>query len=333
MLLDASAGGAAGFEIPLVVTQPPTPVGRKMRLTPSPVHALAEERGIKVLHPTKPSDDDFLRELEALQPDLCVTAAYGGFLPRRFLGIPARGTVNIHPSLLPLYRGAAPVQRAVEAGDSATGVTVLSTVLKMDAGPVLWQQGHALDPSVKSPELMADLFRIGTQGLVDILPAVLAATQPATEQPADGATAAPKMDRTEARIDLRTAMSSGPGAGMPSGGCSVAQALHNRVRAFAEWPGTWLDMIVRRRPTRVKIVTTAWAESDDSVAPTGPKFVYGPQCVRERGGRLQLTCGDGSVLEVLELQLPGKKVTDAKSFWNGLQGGEVFVAQEGSYLG
>lgn len=140
MLLKASRrGDGGGFDVVRVVSNPPARVGRKKVLQSCPVQTLAESEGIPVMTPTTARDEGFLSEMEDLHPDLCITAAYGQFLPKRFLNIPRFGTLNVHPSLLPLYRGASPVQRCLEAGDSKTGVTVLFTVLKMDSGPIVRQ--------------------------------------------------------------------------------------------------------------------------------------------------------------------------------------------------
>lgn len=140
LLLEASRQGkGGGFDVVRAVSNPPARTGRKKVLQPSPVQALAERDSIPVMTPATARDEEFLAELEGLEPDLCITAAYGQFLPRRFLDIPKFGTLNVHPSLLPLYRGASPVQRCLEAGEEKTGVTVAFTVLKMDAGPVVRQ--------------------------------------------------------------------------------------------------------------------------------------------------------------------------------------------------
>lgn len=140
LLLEASRQGkGGGFDVVRAVSNPPARAGRKKVLQPSPVQALAERESIPVMTPATARDEEFLAELEGLEPDLCITAAYGQFLPRRFLDIPKFGTLNVHPSLLPLYRGASPVQRCLEAGEAKTGVTVAFTVLKMDAGPVVRQ--------------------------------------------------------------------------------------------------------------------------------------------------------------------------------------------------
>lgn len=140
LLLEASRQGRGeGFDVVRVVSNPPAKVGRKKVLQACPVQALAESEGVPVMVPERARDEDFLAEMEDLSPDLCITAAYGQFLPRRFLDIPKYGTLNVHPSLLPLYRGASPVQRCLQAGDSKTGVSVAFTVLKMDSGPIVKQ--------------------------------------------------------------------------------------------------------------------------------------------------------------------------------------------------
>jgi methionyl-tRNA formyltransferase len=143
-LIDASRADGSGFEVSAVVTNPPAPAGRKKILQPSPVQALAESENVPVLTPTGllkkyPDSAEFLDKMRDLQPDLCITAAYGQFLPKSFLSIPKYGTLNIHPSLLPKFRGASPVPRALEAGVDVTGVSVLFTVFEMDAGPIAGQ--------------------------------------------------------------------------------------------------------------------------------------------------------------------------------------------------
>lgn len=144
-LLDAAAAPDSTFEVAAVVTQPPRPTGRGNRKVPqpSPVQAAAAAAGLpadRILAPEKPGDPAFLAALRQLAPDLCITAAYGNYLPTSFLAVPPHGTLNIHPSLLPAYRGAAPVQRSLQDGVPISGVTVLYTVKAMDAGPILAQQ-------------------------------------------------------------------------------------------------------------------------------------------------------------------------------------------------
>jgi methionyl-tRNA formyltransferase len=305
LLLEGSRAGRAGFEIAAVVSQPPAPAGRKKRLTPSPVHQLAEAEALRLFTPPNAKDETFLAELEALQPDLMVTAAYGCFLPQRFLDIPRCGTLNIHPSLLPLYRGAAPVQRSLEAGDAVTGVTVAFTVLAMDAGPVLRQVERPLAGEEQAPELLLELFETGTELLVDALPSVWDGSCEAAlvSQDDEKATKAPKIKNqdAEARLDLLS-----------------ASTIHNRVRGFAGGPGVWtmFDLGDGKEPVRAKLLKTS--------LPTTPAGGAEPTRVLSLSGKnVALTCADGSVLEVQQLTLPGKKPCDGKSFWNGLNGREA----------
>ena len=221
LLLQGSRDGRGGdFEIAAVVSQPPARTGRKMKLTPSPVHELAEAEGLRLLTPPNAKDEEFLATLADIKPDLCVTAAYGCFLPQRFLDLPHHGTLNIHPSLLPLYRGAAPIQRCLEAGDPITGVTVAFTVLAMDAGPVLRQVERKLGGDEQAPELLLEMFEAGTEQLLEALPSVWDGSCEAALRPqdADAATKAAKVQKEEAEVRLDV---------------MSAAEIHNRLRGFA----------------------------------------------------------------------------------------------------
>eukprot|EP00908_Phaeocystis_cordata_P007645 Transcript_18299.p3 GENE.Transcript_18299~~Transcript_18299.p3 ORF type:complete len:407 (-),score=166.98 Transcript_18299:127-1251(-) len=299
LLIAAAADGRGDFELAAVVSQPPARTGRKMRLTNSPVHVTAEEAGLPVLTPPNAKDEEFLTALADLQPDLCITAAYGCFLPQRFLDMPKFGTLNVHPSLLPLYRGAAPLQRCLEAGDAVGGVTVAFTVLKMDAGPVLRQQTRAMEGDEQFPELLVEMFETGTELLIDALPSVWDGSCQEVLAPQDNeaATGAKKVQKEEAELDLSA--------------ISALQA-HNRVRAFAGWPGTWAWLQAGdAAPVKAKLLKTRPAPAE-AARPDGREVV-----LSKDKKSLQLACADGSVLEVLELTLPGKKPVGAKAFWNG----------------
>lgn len=280
-------------QVVAVVSQPPARAPRGGGTVPSPVHALALERGIPVLTPDTARDEAFLATLEDLKPDLCVTAAYGNVLPERFLAIPRFGTLNIHPSLLPLYRGAAPVQRALEDGVLESGVTVAFTVRAMDAGPIAAQVRERLDPNVQAPELLLHLFEVGAHLLVRTLPQVFEGSLVPTEQDASAATKAKKISVEEGLLDWQ----------LP------AAVLHNKVRAFAGWPGARGRFRVAGEESELKIVTTRLG------ADTQPTK---SECTL-RGEALVVVCEDGSCLEVLALQPPGKRVLGAKDFWNGLR--------------
>ena len=171
--------------------------------------------------------EPFLQQLQDLQPDLCVTAAYGNMLPQRFLDTPKRGTLNIHPSLLPRYRGAAPVNRCLENGDAVTGVSLAFTVLKCDAGPVLAHQEQQLEGNEQAPEVLQALFEMGSKLLVQQLPRVWSGEAEQAAQPQDEAKAthAAKMHKAEGLLDL---------AG------STAEQLHNKVRTVA---APWLTRV------------------------------------------------------------------------------------------
>jgi len=313
-MLAAASKTRNDFEVIAVVSQPPAPAGRNKKLTPSPVHKLAEELNLPLMTPESAKDEEFLSKLEALQPDLCITAAYGNFLPKRFLAIPKLGTLNIHPSLLPKYRGAAPVQRCLEAGDAESGVSVAETVLKMDAGPIVRQLTVKLSGEEKAPDFLMAMFIAGTEALLSALPDYFSGTAVKTPQDESKASPAPKLTVEEARLDFSSL---------------GAQAAHNRVRAFASWPGTWSTLsIAGAEGERVKIVTTTvLSTAAGASAPTKevalvklPRPAASCLTTPAPTEALRVVCGDGSVLGVIELQPPGKKAMAARSFVNGLRG-------------
>ena len=298
------------YQVVAVVSQPPTRAPRGGASQPSPVHALALARGIPVLAPESAKDTGFLSDLAALAPDLCVTAAYGNVLPDSFLALPAFGTLNIHPSLLPLYRGAAPVQRTLEAGATETGVSVAFTVKAMDAGPILAQPHFAIDPDIKAPQLLLQLFELGAKTLVEYLPQVFAKTAKPWEQDATQATKAKKLSIEEGFLDFSQS----------------ATVLHNRVRAFAPWPGTRALLRMEGLDAEFKVISTRLGKTDFSEAPnavpeaaTGKDAIQAKDVIVLQDNALFVHCDDGSTLEILELQAPGKRVVSARDFWNGLK--------------
>jgi len=308
LLAGARAGRGGGFDIAAVVSQPPKPTGRKKKLTPSPVHELAEKEGLNLLTPPDAKDEAFLTALADLEPDLCITAAYGCFLPQRFLDLPAFGTLNIHPSLLPLYRGAAPVQRCLEAGDATTGVTVAFTVLAMDAGPVLRQVQRPLGGDEPATDLLLELFETGTEQLLEALPSVWDGSCESLIRPQDGSQATKAAKVVPAEAEVRFDVLS-------------AQTVHNRWRGFAGWPGLWtmLDLGDGKPPVRAKLLRTALGEASSPGSSAGEPS----RVITLQGDALQLACSDGSVLQLKELTLPGKKPCNGKAFFNGLNGREA----------
>uniref|UniRef100_A0ACD5VY92 Uncharacterized protein n=1 Tax=Avena sativa TaxID=4498 RepID=A0ACD5VY92_AVESA len=201
-LLAASSSADSAFQVAAVVTQPPAAKNRGRKLLPSAVAQLALDRGFPsdlIFTPERAGEETFLSDLKEVRPELCITAAYGNILPQRFLDIPPCGTVNIHPSLLPLYRGAAPVQRALQDGVEETGVSLAYTVRALDAGPVIACERFSVDDCIKAPELLAILFNIGSKLLLDELPSILdgSAKQKAKPQDDSKVTLAPKMNSDE----------------------------------------------------------------------------------------------------------------------------------------
>ena len=283
------------LKIVLVVSQPPARSSRNGSETPSPVHQLALEKGIPVFTPITAKNPEFLADLKELKPDLCITAAYGNYLPKEFLEIPSFGTLNIHPSLLPLYRGAAPVQRSIENGDSKSGVTILLSVAAMDAGPILAQEEYPLDDQIKSPQLLDFLFEKGAKLLAKTLPHYFFGEKILKEQDHSLATKADKIKQEESILDFTKS----------------AKQIHDKVRAFSGWPGTKSSFYINNEIIEIKIITTKVTTNNFGLKIGELLFTQ---------GALNICCGDQQILEVLELQLPGKKVTTAKDFQNGVKG-------------
>ena len=300
--------------------------------------------------PVKASDPAFLDDLRALSPDLCITVAYGNFLPSKFLAIPRLGTLNIHPSLLPRWRGASPVPRTIEAGDPTCGVSVVYTELAMDAGPILAVHEEPMPmPSRPAPDLLSHLMTVGTELLIAELPAVLSGQKgvaDAVPQAATGreVTHAAKMSREEGRLRFDR---------------DPAVTIYRRMMAFAGWPGTTASFVVVpveadaseeggggggskssvEELTDVKILaaevmddTTVggvehvppveWVDAEETTDRLGLTGKWG--VVRCEKDALVIPCGGGEArggwLRVTEVQVPGKKPAGAGTVVNGLRG-------------
>ncbi|KAJ8545913.1 hypothetical protein K7X08_018496 [Anisodus acutangulus] len=307
-LFNASAAPDSLFEVTAIVTQPPSGRDRGRKVMPSPVAQHALDRGFPsdlIFTPVKAGEETFLFNFKSLEPDLCVTAAYGNILPTKFLNIPSKGTVNIHPSLLPLYRGAAPVQRTLQDGVKETGVSLAYTVRKLDAGPVIARERVTIDDQIKAPDLLDLLFDLGSKLLICELPSIFdgSASGRAEEQDDSKATLAPKITPEESWLSFD----------------EDAQVLHNKVRAFAGWPGT---------RARLNVIDPSSGESSIIELKIISTRIYGgirrqdieANDVLYTKGSLVIPCGGGTALEVLEVQLPGKRAVNAAAFWNGLRG-------------
>jgi methionyl-tRNA formyltransferase len=230
-------------EVAAVVTRPDAPAGRGRQVVRSPVGALADERGIEVLTPPKAGDPEFLARLAEIGPDCCPVVAYGALLPKAALGIPSHGWVNLHFSLLPAWRGAAPVQAAVRAGDEITGATTFRIVKELDAGPVFGVLTEPVRPQDTAGTLLDRLADAGAGLLVSTLDGIEDGTVRAAEQPADGVTYAPKVTTEDARADFT----------------APAVAVDRQVRAVTPDPGAWAEF----RGERIKLgpVTRVGADS------------------------------------------------------------------------
>ncbi|XP_076950884.1 uncharacterized protein LOC143624008 [Bidens hawaiensis] len=330
-LIDASSASNSLFEVAAIVTQPPSGRDRGRKVLPSPVAQHALDRGFPahlIFTPLKASEESFLSDFSALEPELCITAAYGNILPTKFLKIPSLGTVNIHPSLLPLYRGAAPVQRALQDGVKETGVSLAFTVRALDAGPIIACEKMEIDDNIKAPELLDLLFAQGSKLLLQELPSIFdgSASIKAKLQDDSKATLAPKVYNSliiHANIYIMSLYYF----------CLMqisqeeswlffdqdALTLHNKVRAFAGWPGTRARILVideksdKRSELELKVITSRVYRGDDVKSSEDDEVIF-------RKGSLIIPCGQHTALEVLEVQLPGKKVVNAAAFWNGLRG-------------
>ncbi|GAV75824.1 Formyl_trans_N domain-containing protein/Formyl_trans_C domain-containing protein [Cephalotus follicularis] len=307
-LFNASTAPDSVFEVAAIVTQPPSRRGRGKKLMPSPVAEYALDRGFPsdlIFTPERAGEGMFLSSLRALQPELCITAAYGNILPSKFLKIPPSGTVNIHPSLLPLYRGAAPVQRALQDGAKETGVSLAFTVRALDAGPVIACERMEVDDQIKAPDLLALLFSEGSELLIRELPYIFDGSARIKAQPQDDskATLAPKVIPEESWLSFN----------------EEALVLHNKVRAFAGWPGTRAKIVVvdnengHHNIQELKIITTRVCSYSNVQGQELDDITF----IKDA---LVIPCHGGTLLEVLEVQLPGKKVQRATAFWNGLRG-------------
>ena len=220
------AVAASRHELVGVVTRPDAPSGRGRRLTPSPVAERAERLGVPVLKPARAGDPDFQRALADLAPDCCPVVAYGALLPQSVLDIPPHGFVNLHFSLLPSWRGAAPVQHALLAGDEITGATTFRIVEELDAGPTYGVLTEAVRPTDTSGDLLGRLAEAGARLLVATLDGIEDGTLEARQQPAEGVSLAPKIRVEDAQVDWT----------------QPAAAVDRRIRACTPAPGAWTTL-------------------------------------------------------------------------------------------
>jgi methionyl-tRNA formyltransferase len=244
-------------EVVAVLTRPDAPAGRGRWLTPSPVKQVALDAGVEVLTPTRPSEPAFQERLAELTPDICAVVAYGALVPAAALAVPEHGWVNLHFSVLPSWRGAAPVQRAILAGDDVTGATTFRLVEALDAGPVYGVMTTTVGERETAGELLGRLADDGATLLVATLDGIEDGTVTAVEQPADGVSLAPKITPDDARVRWQTA----------------AEVVDRTVRACTPAPGAWTTVReqrlglgpVRPRPAAERLEPGALAAADGAV--------------------------------------------------------------------
>lgn len=283
----------SAHEVVAVLTRPDAPQGRSSRLVPSPVAEVAAANGIEILRPARARDPELATRLAELAPDCCPIVAYGGLIPSGLLQLPPHGWVNVHYSLLPRWRGAAPVQHAILAGDEVTGVTAIGLVEELDAGPVLATAQYRLGELETSGEALAALAGVGAELLVETLDAIAAGTATPVPQPEDGITLAPKLTVPGARIDWT----------------HPATEISRQVRANNPSPMAWTELDGER--FRVLL------------ARPGETSGLEPGHVRAERRRVVVGTGDGD-LELLQVQPAGRKALAGPDWGRGLRGPAVF---------
>ncbi len=276
---------AAGHRVLAVYTQPPRPAGRGQKEQPSPVQRAAERHGIPVRAPKSLRDAAAQAEFRALGADLAVVAAYGLILPKAILDAPLRGCLNIHASLLPRWRGAAPIQRAIEAGDAESGITIMVMEEGLDTGPMLLKESVPIGSETTAAALHDALAALGARLIVPALAGLESGALLPVPQPAEGVTYARKIAKEEARLDWR----------------APAAQLERRIRAFNPFPGAWFEA----RGERIRVLA---ARAEPAARDAAPGTVLDAD--------LAVACGDGTLRPAL-LQRAGKAPVAADAFLRG----------------
>jgi len=286
---------AAGHEIALVVSQPDRPTGRGQQLTAPPVKLAALAAGIPVTQPEKiRGNAEFRAQLEAIAPDAIVVVAYGRIVPPWMLALPRLGCINLHGSLLPKYRGAAPIQWAVAMGDAYTGNTTMLLEEGLDTGPILLQQTLEIAPTQTAVDLFDLLAHAGAPLVVETLAGLAGGTIHPQPQNHSFATFAPILDREDGRMDFAA---------------RTATELHNRWRGFQPWPGAFTTLNGKKLIVHRMEVAAAPSTSESALAIPGQ--------IRIENHHLLAACAEDTWLEFTEVQLEGKKRLSAAEFLRG----------------
>ncbi|HEY5080768.1 MAG TPA: methionyl-tRNA formyltransferase [Bauldia sp.] len=278
-----------GHEVVAVYSQPPRPAGRGMGERRSPVHEVAARFAIPVNTPARLKPPEEVERFAALQLDVAVVVAYGQILPQAFLDVPLLGCLNLHASLLPRWRGAAPVARAIMAGDAETGVMVMRMEAGLDTGPVAMSERVPIGPNSTAGELSEKLATLGAGLMVRSLAALSRGVLGFTPQATDGVTYAAKLDKAETRIDWR----------------KPAHDVHDHIRGLSPDPGAWCEADLGRGLERIRVLRSTRAEGQG-----------GSGTVLD--GNLAVACGEGAV-RLLNLQRAGGQPVTAAEFLRGLR--------------
>ena len=279
------------FEVPAVVTQPDRPKGRDLKVQPSPVKKLALRKGLPVLQPETARDQEFLEGLRQLQPDLIVVVAYGQILPKDILELPRFGCINVHASLLPKYRGAAPIQWAILNDEAETGVTIMKMDAGLDTGDILAQRVTPIRSEDNSETLHDRLAQMGAELLAQTIPDYAAGRIQPRPQPAEGVVYAPKIKKEDGRIDWT----------------QPARAIWNRVRAMIPWPGAFTFLSGETKSPLLKIRESEIVEPTTSIP---------GKIVQVNKAGIVVACGRGA-LRILTLQREGGRRMAAGEFVAG----------------
>ena len=279
----------AGHTLCGVFTQPDKPKNRGMKLLPPPVKVCAQSYDIPVYQPTKLRDGSALSLIQELEPELIVVAAYGRILPDEILAAPPKGCINVHSSLLPAYRGAAPINWAILNGDRETGVTIMHMAHDLDAGDIIAQTATPIDPDETAPELYERLARMGAELVVQVVAEMASGTASRTPQDHGKATLAPMLSKELSPMDWnRTALQ-----------------LHNQVRGLLPWPAA----VTTLNGSRCKVSATTVLEEHTKAEP-------GTILRADKAG-IDLACGEGTVLRIDQLQPDGGKRMKAADYLRG----------------
>lgn len=280
---------ADGHEIVCVLTQPDKPKNRGMKLMPSPVKVVAMEHQIEVYQPATLKSGEALERLSALKPELIVVAAYGKILPKEILDLPRLGCINVHSSLLPRYRGAAPINWAVLNGETETGVTIMYMAEGLDTGDIISQRATAIDPDETVESLHDRLALLGAELLGETVAAIGAGTAQRVPQNDAESCYAPMLSRQLSPIDFSRS----------------AHEIHNQVRGLIPWPATTME--IKGQTFKIFAVEETGMDSTQGA---------GTLLGADKQG-INVVCGDGKVLRILELQAPGKKRMRAVDYLRG----------------